>query len=206
MHANRSDSEYLLRAAQQGDSRAIEGLIQEYRPRLVRMVRLRMHPRVRARVDPSDVVQDALAAASGKLDEYLQTEPIPLSPWLRRITWEKLVHAHERHLDAQKRSVRQEKRDRWDLSNESAMQIVRLLAGDLTSPSEAAVRKEMRDRVQTALAELSELDQEVLLQRYVEQLSAREIAAGLGTTEAAINMRHMRALEKLHRLLGQGGA
>jgi RNA polymerase sigma-70 factor (ECF subfamily) len=80
-----------------------------------------------------------------------------------------------------------------------------LIAGDLTSPSGAAVRAETRLRVRAALAELPELDREVLLERYVEQLTVKEIAAGLGTTEAAIHMRHMRALEKLHRLVSDEG-
>lgn len=199
------ETEHLVQQARQGDRRAVECLLQRYRTRLKQMVRLRMDPRVSARVDPSDVIQDALASASQRLDEYLRTQPIPFYPWLRRIAWQKLVHAHERHLDAQKRSARQEKPDYRGVSDASAMQIAKLIAGDLTSPSGAAVRDETRLRVRAALAELSELDREVLLERYVEQLSVKEIAAGLGTTEAAIHMRHMRALEKLHRLVSGEG-
>jgi RNA polymerase sigma-70 factor (ECF subfamily) len=202
---NGIDTERLVEEAERGDNSAIECLLERYRPRLTQMVRLRMDPRIRARVDPSDVIQDALTTACEKLDQYLHTRPIPLYPWLRRIAWEKLVHAHEKHLDAQKRSIRQEQRGHWGISDDSAMQIAALLAGDLTSPSEAAVRNEVRLGVRAALAELSELDREVLLQRYIEQLSAKEIAAGMNTTEAAIHMRHMRALEKLHRLLSGDG-
>jgi RNA polymerase sigma-70 factor (ECF subfamily) len=205
MPYDEDETEYLVRQARQGDGRAVECLMQRYRARLKQMIRLRMDPRVSARVDPSDVIQDTLTTASQQLDEYLQTQPIPFYPWLRRIAWQKLVNAHERHLDARKRSARQEQPNYGGVSDASAMQIAKLIAGDLTSPSEAAVREETRLRVRAALAELSELDREVLLERYVEQLSVKEIAAGLGSTEAAIHMRHMRALEKLHRLVSGEG-
>ena len=188
--------------AKRGDEQAVEQLLGRFRPRLKQMVRLRMDPRLNARVDPSDIIQEAFVMATQQLDDYLQSEPIPFYPWLRRIAWQKLVHAREHHLEAQKRSVRLEQQNNRALSDASVNCMARLVDANLTSPSGAMVRRETRRRVQDALAQMSELDQEVLLQRYVEQLSAKEIAAGLTTSEAAVNMRHMRALERLQRLLG----
>ena len=63
------------------------------------------------------------------------------------------------------------------------------------------MRSELRGRVRSALAQLPELDREVLTLRYLEQLSTREVAAVLGATEAAVKMRHCRALQKLRKLL-----
>jgi RNA polymerase sigma-70 factor (ECF subfamily) len=56
-------------------------------------------------------------------------------------------------------------------------------------------------RVRAALARLGERDREVLVLRYLEQMSTAEIAAVLGTTAGAVKVRHLRALERLRGLL-----
>jgi RNA polymerase sigma-70 factor (ECF subfamily) len=195
------DTEELLRRAAVGDASAVNQLLSRHRGRLAQMVHARMDPRVRARVDPSDVVQETLVAASQKMHSYLASRPLPFYPWLRQIAWEKLVHLHERHLTAGKRSVTREQRADVGLSEQSAIQLAEQLVGAGSSPSVAAVRRELRERVQQALSELSADDRELLVQRYVEQMSSKEIGAMLGATEAAVNMRHMRALERMRRLL-----
>ena len=75
----------LVRRAVGGDGAAIEELLGRYRGQLGRMVAVRIDPRLKARLDPSDVVQDALADASQRLPEYLAERPIAFYPWLRRI-------------------------------------------------------------------------------------------------------------------------
>ena len=56
-----------------------------YRDRLRRLVAVRLDPRLAARADASDVVQEALADAARKLDGYLRDRPIPFYPWLRQL-------------------------------------------------------------------------------------------------------------------------
>ena len=84
--------------AAEGDASAYEELLAKYHERLCRMVYFRMDPLLQARIDPADVVQEALIVAARKLPDYLQKRPIPFYPWLRRIAWEQLIHAQERHL------------------------------------------------------------------------------------------------------------
>jgi RNA polymerase sigma-70 factor (ECF subfamily) len=55
--------------------------------------------------------------------------------------------------------------------------------------------------VRSALVQLPEVDREVLVLRYLEQLPIKEIAAVLGLQEGAVKMRHTRALARLGRLL-----
>jgi RNA polymerase sigma-70 factor (ECF subfamily) len=59
----------------------------------------------------------------------------------------------------------------------------------------------MCERVRAALARLPESDREVLVLRYLEELATAEVAAVLGISEAAVKMRHRRALDRLSRLL-----
>jgi hypothetical protein len=100
-----------------------------------------------ARVDPSDVVQDALADACVKLHRYLEDRPLPFYPWLRQIAWERLVKLHRRHLWADRRSVAREEGPYLPLPDESALQLAERLAGPDTTPSGRAVREELRARV-----------------------------------------------------------
>jgi RNA polymerase sigma-70 factor, ECF subfamily len=201
MPISQSETCELVRRAAHGDDAAIEQLLHAHRGRLQQMIRQRMDPRLLARVDSSDVIQETLTEATKRLPQYLKNLPIPFYPWLRRIAWQQLVQMNQQHLDAQKRSVRREQRPAWNLSDHSNMQLANVIARGLSTPSAALSRKEICQRVRAALEQLSETDREVLLQRYVEQLSIKEIAAVLEATKEAIFKRHARALEKVHLLL-----
>ena len=75
MHVEGPSTNELIQNASQGQADAAEQLFERYRARLRHMVTLRMDPRVRARIDPSDVVQETLIVANRKLDEYFGTSP-----------------------------------------------------------------------------------------------------------------------------------
>jgi RNA polymerase sigma-70 factor (ECF subfamily) len=75
------------------------------------------------------------------------------------------------------------------------------LLGRFTSPSQAAIKAEMRQRVQDALNSLEPLDREVLAMRHFEQLSNIETATALGIGKAAATSRYLRALKRLKDIL-----
>jgi RNA polymerase sigma-70 factor (ECF subfamily) len=197
-----ADTEALIERASRGDPSARQQLLARYRDRLCRMVAIRLDRRLAARLDPSDVVQEALLDAARQLSGYLRDRPLPFYPWLRRFAWEHLVKLHRRHLAARKRSAAREERQALALPDESALELAQSLAAPGTSPSNHVLREELRARVRAALARLPEGDREVLVLRHLEQLSTGEIAAVLGISEAAVKMRRTRALERLCGLLG----
>src|SRR5262245_60806712 len=98
------DTDDLLRRVAAGDHDARGRLLARHRPRLHHMIEVRLDRRLRPRIDPSDVVQDALAEAAQKLSDYARRKPLPFYPWLRRLAWERLVQVHRRHVRAQRRS------------------------------------------------------------------------------------------------------
>jgi RNA polymerase sigma-70 factor (ECF subfamily) len=190
----------IVRAAE-GDDEAREWLLDRYRARLRRMVAVRLDRRLSARVDPSDVVQEALADASRHMDDFLCDRPLPFYPWLRQFAWSRLVALHRRHVLAGKRSVdREEGRDML-LSDASAGDLADRLLATGTSPSHRALRNELLERVRDALARLAPRDREVLVMRHLEQLSTAEVAAVLGVSEGAVMTRLARALVRLRALL-----
>jgi RNA polymerase sigma-70 factor (ECF subfamily) len=197
-----ADTEELLARAQDGDAAARQQLLVRHRDRLCRMVAARLDRRLAARVDPSDVVQEALAEAAQKLPSYLLQPPVPFYPWLRRLAWEHLLKTHQHHLAARKRSAGREEPGLAGLADESALELVQRLVASGTSPSKHLLREELRRRVRDVLAQLAAGDREVLVLRYLEGLPFSAIAEVLAINEGAVKMRHTRALRRLCGLLG----
>jgi RNA polymerase sigma-70 factor (ECF subfamily) len=193
------DTDQLLDHAAHGDEQARQQLLMRHRDRLRRMVAFHLDRRLAARVDPSDVVQETLDTAARNLDEYLRNRPIPFYPWLRQLAWDRLVKVRRHHIYAGIRSVT---REEPGLPDESAGALASRLAASMSTPSMRVARAELLARVRDALTKLTERDREVLVMRYMEQLSTREIAAALGIREGAVRARHMRALDHLRRELG----
>src|SRR5689334_8689958 len=88
-----------------GDAGALGQLLERHRPRLRTMVRLRMDRLLQARVDPSDVVQEAFLEASSRLDEFIRNPAVPFYLWLRAITGQQLLTAYRRHCGTQARDA-----------------------------------------------------------------------------------------------------
>jgi RNA polymerase sigma-70 factor (ECF subfamily) len=201
MTLERSEVDELFRAAERGDTAARQRLLAEHRPRLRRMVAARLDRRLAARVDPSDVVQEALADAAQNMDRYFRDKPLPFYPWLRQFASQRLVRSHRHHVRVRSRSVERETAVRFTLPDESADALANLLLASGTSPSRGVMRDELRVRVRAALDRLPPRDREVLVMRHLEDMSAAEIGAALGVSEGAVWTRHVRALARLRGLL-----
>jgi RNA polymerase sigma-70 factor (ECF subfamily) len=197
------DTEHLLGRVASGDTTARGELLQWHRDRLRRIVAVRADPRLAARVDPSDVVQETLAEAAARLDEYLRCRPLPFYPWLRGIAQTRLAALYRRHVQAGRRSVTREERA-VGLPDQSALELAERLFAPHPSPSAGLHREETRARMRAAVAALPERDREVLVLRHLEGLSAAEAGGILGLTAGAVRVRHLRALHRLRELLGPG--
>ena len=194
------DTQELLERSVRGDAGARQELLVRHRARLRRMVAVRLDPRLGARVDPSDVVQEALADAAVHLDDYLRDRPLPFYPWLRQFAWQRVVKAHRDHIHARRRSILREGPD-MPLPDESVRQLAHRLLASGTSPSRRLIRQEQREQVRAALAELEPRDREILVMRHLEQMETPEIAVSLGISEGAVRNRQYRALMRLRSLL-----
>jgi RNA polymerase sigma-70 factor (ECF subfamily) len=206
MDAHEPDTDQLLACAGRGDAAARGRLLERHRGRLRGMVALRLDPRLAARVDPSDLVQETLAEAHRRLDDYLRDRPVPFYPWLRQIAADRLADLHRRHVRSRKRTVACEEPGGWRLADGSELELAKRMAGSVSAPSARLRREDRLRRLRAALAALPERDREVLVLRHLEQMPPREIAAVLGISEGAVYTRHLRALERLRRLLDAAGS
>ncbi len=195
-----SNTEILVDHAGRGDHAAGQKLLVRFQDRLMRMVAVRLDRRLAGRVDPANIVQEALLDAAQNLEKYLRTKPLPFYPWLRQFAWQRLSKLHRHHLGTQRRDAGREQS--WDgaLPDQSAALLAQRILSNGTSPSRQAIRSELKERVQAALARLSPRDREVLVLRHLEQMTTAEIAATLAISEAAVKKRHVRTLERLREL------
>jgi RNA polymerase sigma-70 factor (ECF subfamily) len=202
------DAELAQRAAT-GDRVAWDALLDRHRPRLRRMVALRMDRRLQARVDPSDVIQEAYLDATAGLGQYVERAELPFYLWLRWLTGMKLHTLHRKHLGVKGRAAgREVSLDRAAVPGATSAALAAQLLGRQTSASEAAMRVERKARIQEALDAMDPLDREVLVLRHFEQLSNAETAQALGIQEPAASKRYIRGLRRLKEALsgGPGGS
>lgn len=191
----------LLGQARTGDRRAFEQLFAKYRGYLLQFVGLRVDAKLRARVDPSDIVQEAQLEAVRRLPDYLEQPPMPFRLWLRQITFDRMLKMRRHHVETARRSVEREIR----LPEQSSFGLaLRVLAAGST-PSHQLNRRELANRLRQALAQLAEPDREVLLLRHFEGLSNPEVGYLLGLDPATVSKRHGRAMLRLHKILFEGG-
>src|SRR5262245_8147969 len=192
----------LIRRAGGGDTAGLDGLLERYRPRLRRMIKLRLDRRLQGRVDPSDVIQEAYLDVSRKLAEYLGDPSMPFFLWLRLVTGQKLALVHRQHLGVQARDAgREVSLHRGALPEATSAALAAQLIGRRTTPSQAAARAELKLRLQEALNSMDVLDREVLALRHFEHLTNVEAARVLGISETAACNRYVRALERLKKVL-----
>src|ERR1700693_2990229 len=80
MDNNSAESVDLIERAMAGDREALNALFARHRDRLRRMVEMRLDTRLQARLDASDVVQEAYVEVIGRLEEYLPRHPLSGRP------------------------------------------------------------------------------------------------------------------------------
>jgi RNA polymerase sigma-70 factor (ECF subfamily) len=176
--------------------------LDRYRDRLRKAVAIRLDKRIAARVDASDIVQEAMRDAFRRLPEYFADPRLSFYPWLRRITWDRLVDMYRTHVAAERRSVLREQPAMLNLNDESVAELAHSIVTSSVNPGRRAMLAEMEGRTKAALMRLKPHDREILVLRYLEQLGVEEIASVLGISQTAVTSRHLRALQRLRRLLG----
>jgi RNA polymerase sigma-70 factor (ECF subfamily) len=202
MNQNPSEMEALIARLHAGDCEVLAQLYDHYRDRLRRMVEIRMDPRLRARVDASDVLQDAYLDIARDLPSYLADARLSPLLWLRLHVGRRLTTLHRQHLGTHMRDAGREiSLYRNALPEASSAALASMLLGRHTSPTQAAQRAEQLLRVQEALNTLDPIDREVLALRHFEQLSRSETAEALGITQEAGAKRYYRALKRLKDVL-----
>jgi RNA polymerase sigma-70 factor (ECF subfamily) len=191
--------EELIRRARGGDLAAVDRLLGLYRHYLSLVARSLIGPSLRARLAPSDLVQETLLEAHRDIARFEGVEESDLLAWLRQILVRNLTDQVRRH-QAMGRDLRREQ-SLDDLLERSDRPLQSALASPAISPSEHASRREQEVLLADALARLPDQYREVILLRNMDRLPFEEVAARMGRSSGAVRMLWVRALERLNREL-----
>lgn len=197
----------LLEAARGGKEESLGRLLQLYCNYLKIMATSQIDRKLRARISPSDVVQETLLEAHRDFAQFRGVSEGEFMAWLRKILVNNLARDVERHVLAEKRDVRREvSMEEIGVSlDRSSARLAAVLADGGLSPSSDAQRNEHAIVLADELAELQADYREVIVLRHLEGLSFSEVAERMERSSGAVRMVWMRAIAQLRRQLESRG-
>lgn len=176
------DEHDLIQRAQQGDKAAVSALYSAYVQAVYRYVRYR----VDADATAEDITSEVFLRMVRELPRFRYTGA-PLSAWLYRIARNCITDHYRKHDRAPHETISD------DVPHNAA------------DPLDAMTRAEEHAQLQRALHTLPPDYQNVLILRFINNVSHAEIASILGKTEAAARVLQHRALKALGAAFESGG-
>ena len=199
----------LLARARAGETEALGELCALYRNYLRMVVRTGLGPRLRERLELSDVVQEALVEVVRQFPQFTGQNEAALVGWLRRLVGQKLADLGRYHsrtkraggvapvpLDAPWDGGRGD-----DAAQAGAGRLLDVLALSQTSPSEVVSRRELIVLLADALAALPTSEADVLWLYHADGLSFEAIGERMGLTRKSVRGVWARGLKRLKRSL-----
>ena len=173
--------------------------VERFRAYLRVLARVQMGPRCRPRLDPSDVVQQAMLRAVQAIDQFRGHSDAELAAWLRRILATTLANA-VRDLGRERRDVGREQSLEAAVEQSSA-RLEAWLADPGTSPPERAQRNEQLLHLAVALEELPEAQREAVILHHLQGMTLDDVAAQLQRTPSAVAGLIKRGMKQLRKRL-----
>jgi RNA polymerase sigma-70 factor (ECF subfamily) len=178
--------------------------LNEHRDYLRLLARIGLDPRLQAKLDPSDVVQQTLLEAHRDRSGFRGGTRDEMRAWLRQILARNLANA-----------LRDFRREKRDLAREQALEVLAeassarveaWLAAAGSSPSAALQRQEEAARLTAALELLPESQREVVMLRHLHGWSLHDIGLHVGRSTTAVAGLIYRGLQMLRtHLESEGG-
>jgi RNA polymerase sigma-70 factor, ECF subfamily len=197
--------ERLFASARQGSQTSLGRLLTVYTNYLKLLVTAQLDNRLKARVSPSDIVQEAFFEAHRDFPQFRGVSTAEFVAWLRRIVVNNILRAVEQHVLAGKRDVRREVSllEVGRRLEQSTVRLDSLLAAQCDTPSHCALAREREVQLADALAELPPDYRDIIVLRHIEGLSFEEVGTRMERSAGAVRMLWVRALKKLREHMQQ---
>ncbi len=185
----------LLRRARAGSSEALGKLLTRSAPKLLALIRLRLGPSLRPRLESRDILQSTLLKALQKLGSFRGEGGASLLAWLARIAENEIRDQADYH--------GRERRDAGkSVSFDEAPGLAEMAQRVRSATSRIALDEQVL-RLERALESLRPEHREVIVLRKLEELSFEEIGFRLGRSPDASRMLLARGLAALTLALGE---
>ncbi|MDB5352642.1 MAG: fliA 3 [Planctomycetota bacterium] len=197
----------LMAQARAGQAEALGELCSLYRNYLRMVVRTGLGPKLRERVELSDVVQEALVEVVRQFPQFTGQNEAALVGWLRRLVGQKLADLGRYHSRAKRAaggaalpldSPWSENAGGGDSAGGGG-KLLDMLSLSQTSPSEDASRREQIVLLADALDGLPDQETEVLWLYHADGLSFEAIGDRLGVSRKSVRGIWARGLTRLKR-------
>ena len=172
---------------------------EQFRNYLRLLARLQLDPRLKGKLDPSDVVQHTLLKAHASREQFRGLSMAEQAAWLRKILANHLAD-EVRKFGQNRAQVNLECSLEAELQQSSA-RLETWLAGDASSPSQQAVRQEELLQLAEALAALPDDQRRAIELHHLIGFTVAEVGQELGRTRAAVAGLLRRALSSLRARL-----
>ena len=183
--------ERLIPPAKQSDPVARNRIAELLRPQLRRIAASRFPQIIRSRTDASEIAQDALLDISQSFDNFRGTSAGELKAWAYWKVMANLSDAYDKHVLANKRSVKHEMSP-----TDASVAFLDMVASGST-PSAAAIRNEEREYLFQEIELLPEDEKGVMELLYIAELSPHEVATVLHISTEDVEKIRLKALKRI---------
>lgn len=187
-------SRVLLARATQGDTEAIEQLLQQHLSGLRAYLRLKAGPALLARESSSDLAQSVCREVLENAGRFRYDGEGAFRKWLFTTALRKIADRYE-YYAAKKRAMAREETTGGDDA------VLEACRGFYTPSRQAAAREDLA-RLETCFQGLDEDKREVILLSRMVGLTHAQIAAEMGRSEVAVRKLLSRALSELAERMG----
>jgi RNA polymerase sigma-70 factor (ECF subfamily) len=189
--------QHWLQPARSGSSEALGRVLESCRQYLLLIANQELDADLRAKLGPSDLVQESLLKAQRNFGQFHGTTEADILAWVRRILLNNLANVREHYRETHKRAVERE----VPLSGVPGGPGHDNLVSEEPSPSQQVAARERSEALERALAQLPEHYREALRLRHQENCTFVEMGRRTGRSAESARKVWARAVEQLKQLM-----
>ncbi len=174
----------LIERSVRGESSAFGQLYDRYLPKIYRFIFFKVGHREEA----EDLTHQVFLSAWENISSFRQ-QGLPLSSWLYKIARNRVIDHYRT------------KRTHVPLETDGDFEHIPEDISRLAEGMDDLEKKLLLERIYTSLHKLTDEQQEIIVLRFIEELSNKEIARALEKNEVAIRVLQHRALKNLKKII-----
>jgi RNA polymerase sigma-70 factor (ECF subfamily) len=179
------EEEKIVRQAIKGEKEAFGLLYDKYQPQIYRFIYIKVGNRATA----EDLTHEVFLKSWKKISDYRIRE-FPFSSWLYRIARNEVIDYYR----LQKNNLSLEEIFDKDKENN-------VIPDQTQSPLDSTEKNIKKEKLMQAIQKLNPIEQDIIILKFIEDLSTQKIAENLGKTNLAVRLIQHRAIKKLKKYL-----